>query len=159
MDALLARLTSTVPVARNVEQLTRPLLDMLGTVTGLESTYLTTIDLKAGEQHVLLARNAGTMTIPEGCVTALIGPSGCGKSTLIRSVNRINDLLGHLILGGARAIEECKKLILLSGGTRLTPAVRSETARRIAETRASAEGKEGIASFLEKRKPDFSKFD
>ena len=66
MDALLARLTSTVPVARNLEQLTRPLLDMLGTVTGLESTYLTTIDLRAGEQHVLLARNAGTMTIPEG---------------------------------------------------------------------------------------------
>ncbi len=66
MDALLARLTSTVPVARNLEQLTRPLLDMLGTVTGLESTYLTTIDLRAGEQHVLLARNAGRMTIPEG---------------------------------------------------------------------------------------------
>lgn len=70
LDALLARLTSTVPVARNVEQLTRPLLDMLGTVTGLESTYLTTIDLKAGEQHVLLARNAGTMTIPEGLTVA-----------------------------------------------------------------------------------------
>jgi len=66
---------------------------------------------------------------------------------------RINALLGHLILGGARAIAECKKLILLSGGTKLTSAVRSETARRIAETRASAEGKEGIASFLEKRKP------
>ncbi|WP_431259306.1 GGDEF domain-containing protein [Roseateles chitinivorans] len=70
MDALLARLTSTVPVARNLEQLTRPLLDMLGTVTGLESTYLTTIDLRAGEQHVLLARNAGTMTIPEGLTVA-----------------------------------------------------------------------------------------
>lgn len=66
---------------------------------------------------------------------------------------RVNDMLGHLILGGARAIEECKKLIQLSGGTKLTPAVRAETARRIAETRASAEGKEGIASFLEKRKP------
>ncbi|MDH0864482.1 sensor domain-containing diguanylate cyclase [Mitsuaria sp. GD03876] len=70
MDALLARLTSTVPVARNLEQLTRPLLDMLGTVTGLESTYLTTIDLRAGQQHVLLARNAGTMTIPEGLTVA-----------------------------------------------------------------------------------------
>ncbi len=34
------------------------------------------------------------MLVPEGNVTALIGPSGCGKSTLIRSVNRINDLLG-----------------------------------------------------------------
>lgn len=66
MDALLARLTSTVPVARNLEQLTRPLLDMLVTVTGLESTYLTTIDLRAGEQHVVLARNTGAMTIPEG---------------------------------------------------------------------------------------------
>ena len=70
MDALLARLTSTLPVARNLEQLTRPLLDMLGTVTGLDSTYLTTIDLRAGEQHVLLARNAGTMTIPEGLTVA-----------------------------------------------------------------------------------------
>lgn len=39
---------------------------MLGTVTGLESTYLTTVDLRAGQQHVLLARNAGAMVIPEG---------------------------------------------------------------------------------------------
>ena len=70
MDALLARLTSTVPAARNLEQLTRPLLEMLGAVTGLESTYLTTIDLRAGEQHVLLARNAGTMVIPEGLTVA-----------------------------------------------------------------------------------------
>ena len=52
MDALLARLTSTLPVARNLEQLTRPLLDMLGTVTGLESTYLTTIDLRDMAQRL-----------------------------------------------------------------------------------------------------------
>ena len=66
---------------------------------------------------------------------------------------RVNDMLGHLITGGARAQDETKKLIALVGGTRLTPAVRAETARRIAQTRASAEGREGIASFLEKRKP------
>jgi methylglutaconyl-CoA hydratase len=29
------------------------------------------------------------------------------------------------------------------------------TARRIAETRASPEGREGVASFLEKRKPSW----
>ena len=66
---------------------------------------------------------------------------------------KVNDILGYLIQAGPRALEESKKLIALSGGTKLTPAVRAETARRIAETRASSEGKEGIASFLEKRKP------
>ena len=66
---------------------------------------------------------------------------------------RVNDMLGHLITGGARALDETKKLVALVGGTRLTPVVRAETARRIAQTRTSAEGREGIASFLEKRKP------
>jgi len=65
----------------------------------------------------------------------------------------INEILGHLIQAGPRALDETKKLIQLVGGTKLTPAVRAETARRIAATRTSAEGKEGIASFLEKRKP------
>jgi methylglutaconyl-CoA hydratase len=62
-------------------------------------------------------------------------------------------ILGYLVQAGPRALDESKKLIQLVGGTRLTPALRAETARRIAATRASAEGKEGIASFLEKRKP------
>ena len=66
---------------------------------------------------------------------------------------KVNDVLGHLILGGPRALEESKKLIGLSGGTKLTPAVRSETVKRIAAARASAEGQEGMASFLQKRKP------
>lgn len=36
-----------------------------------------------------------TLLIPRRAVTALIGPSGCGKSTFLRSVNRMNDLIGH----------------------------------------------------------------
>ena len=66
---------------------------------------------------------------------------------------KVNEILGHLIQSGPRAMEESKKLISLSGGTKLTPAVRSETVKRIAAARASAEGREGMASFLEKRKP------
>ncbi|EHK65402.1 diguanylate cyclase YeaP [Achromobacter arsenitoxydans SY8] len=66
LDPILAGLSTTLPAARSVEQLTRPLLDMLGAVTGLESTYLTTIDLKADLQHILYARNVGDMQIPEG---------------------------------------------------------------------------------------------
>ena len=65
----------------------------------------------------------------------------------------VNEILGHLLQAGPRALDESKKLIQLVGGTKLTPAVRNETVKRIAEARTSAEGKEGIASFLEKRKP------
>ncbi len=40
------------------------------------------------------------MAIPKGKVTALIGPSGCGKSTLLRSVNRLNDMIDTVRIGG-----------------------------------------------------------
>jgi phosphate transport system ATP-binding protein len=40
------------------------------------------------------------MIVSEGKVTALIGPSGCGKSTLLRSVNRLNDLVEGVRIGG-----------------------------------------------------------
>jgi len=38
--------------------------------------------------------------IPPQSVTALIGPSGCGKSTLLRCLNRMNDELGNVHVGG-----------------------------------------------------------
>jgi len=50
-----------------------------------------------GEKQALFDIN---MKIPKGKVTALVGPSGCGKSTLLRSVNRINDLLDIVRIGG-----------------------------------------------------------
>lgn len=66
MDHLLSFLSETVPQARTVEQLTRPLLTLLHRVTGMESTYLTTIDLQKGVQRIEFARNVGEMSIPEG---------------------------------------------------------------------------------------------
>ena len=41
-----------------------------------------------------------SMSAPLGKVTALIGPSGCGKSTLLRCVNRMNDLIDNMRIGG-----------------------------------------------------------
>jgi phosphate transport system ATP-binding protein len=41
-----------------------------------------------------------TMRIEPASVTALIGPSGCGKSTLLRCLNRMNDELGTVTVGG-----------------------------------------------------------
>lgn len=66
MDHLLSKLASSVTEAETLEGLTRPLLELLNTITGLESTYLTTVDAKEGVQHVLFARNSKTLQIPEG---------------------------------------------------------------------------------------------
>lgn len=66
MESLIERLSDSVSSAQTLEDLARPMLEMLEVVTGLESTYLTTIDLDKGLQQVLFARNAGAMNIPEG---------------------------------------------------------------------------------------------
>ncbi|MDZ7728945.1 MAG: phosphate ABC transporter ATP-binding protein PstB [Dehalococcoidia bacterium] len=41
-----------------------------------------------------------SMAFPRNRVTALIGPSGCGKSTLLRCLNRMNDLIPGVHIGG-----------------------------------------------------------
>ncbi len=67
MDKLLDQLAISVTQAGTLEELTRPLLDMLETVTGLESAYLTTVDLTQGVQRVLYSHNASDgMNIGEG---------------------------------------------------------------------------------------------
>lgn len=68
MDQILSLLSDTIPKAQTLEQLTRPLLTLLSQVTGMESTYLTTIDTEEGVQRVEFARNVGDMVIPEGLV-------------------------------------------------------------------------------------------
>ncbi|MES2532348.1 MAG: sensor domain-containing diguanylate cyclase [Pseudomonadota bacterium] len=68
MDQVLAQLSDTIASAATLEDLTRPMLEMLEAVTGCESTYLTSVDLDGGIQHVILARNArgDGLQIPEG---------------------------------------------------------------------------------------------
>lgn len=63
---LLSQLADSLAGARSLEELVRPLLEMLEAVTGLESTYMTAIDEGAGLQHVLYSRNTRKLDIPEG---------------------------------------------------------------------------------------------
>ena len=65
----------------------------------------------------------------------------------------INQILGHLVAGSSAAHAATKDLIRSVAGQRLGPDLIKDTATRIAAARASEEGKEGIRSFLEKRKP------
>lgn len=68
MDVALAEISASVTQARSLEELARPLLQMLQTVTGLESTYLTRVDHATGLQQVLFADNSRELQIPEGAV-------------------------------------------------------------------------------------------
>lgn len=65
---------------------------------------------------------------------------------------RVDELLGKLLCGGPEAQREAKALIRQV--RELDGALLGEaTARAIAQRRASAEGKEGVKAFLEKRQP------
>lgn len=63
---------------------------------------LTDVSVAYGKETAL----AGvSLHIPAKSVTALIGPSGCGKSTLLRCLNRMNDELGNVTVGGTVALD------------------------------------------------------
>lgn len=67
--------------------------------------------------------------------------------------DKINELLGHIVLGGKDALREIKDLIRAVSRGPIDDLMIDDTAQRIAAIRVSKEGKEGIASFLGKRKP------
>ena len=64
----------------------------------------------------------------------------------------VAELVKHLLAGGPESHAKIKALIRDVAGRRPDDVVAAETAKRIAEIRGSAEGREGIAAFLEKRK-------
>jgi len=67
--------------------------------------------------------------------------------------DRVNEVLGTLLLAGPRAQLECKALIRGVAHRPIDAAVISGTAEHIAAVRASPEGREGVAAFLQKRTP------
>jgi methylglutaconyl-CoA hydratase len=66
---------------------------------------------------------------------------------------RVSAVIAELMKGGPHALAAAKQLISDVAQARLDDALVAETARRIAAIRVSPEGREGIAAFLEKRKP------
>ena len=66
---------------------------------------------------------------------------------------RINELLGHLVQAGPASLAAAKDLIGAVASRPIEAKLIADTATRIARARASDEGKEGVRSFLEKRKP------
>ena len=68
---------------------------------------------------------------------------------------RGRQIVNALLQGGPTAQRAAKDLVFSVSGRRLDDGLVEETATRIAGLRASEEGREGIAAFLEKRKPNW----
>jgi methylglutaconyl-CoA hydratase len=66
---------------------------------------------------------------------------------------KVNAVLGALMATSGHAVREAKRLVHDLAGRPLDDALVADTAERIAQIRASDDGREGIASFLGKRKP------
>ncbi len=74
----------------------------------------------------------------------------CTVAAIDEVVGRFTAAIGA---NGPMATRACKQLVRDVAGREITAELRADTARRIADIRASAEGKEGIQSFLDKRAP------
>jgi methylglutaconyl-CoA hydratase len=66
-----------------------------------------------------------------------------------------DNVVSNLLKGGPVALQKAKTLIRDVLDAQMGLMLDEETARRIAEIRASDEGKEGVSAFLEKRKPNW----
>lgn len=64
-------------------------------------------------------------------------------------------LVGALTGASPHAVREAKRLVREIGGAPIDAALIADTAARIAAIRASAEGREGVRAFLDKRKPSW----
>jgi len=68
---------------------------------------------------------------------------------------KVDEVLKNITAAGPVAVQESKRLWRDVAGQPITEALSQDTVGRIAALRASEEGREGLRSFLEKRKPSW----
>ncbi len=66
---------------------------------------------------------------------------------------RVQAMVAALVANGPAAVRACKQLVQDVASRPVTAELRADTARRIADVRGGAEGKEGVSAFLQKRAP------
>ncbi|MFC0167573.1 enoyl-CoA hydratase/isomerase family protein [Pseudoduganella danionis] len=66
---------------------------------------------------------------------------------------KVAEIVKALVNNSPHAVQQAKVLVREVSGQTVNDALLADTAQRIAHIRASEQGREGVASFLEKRKP------
>ncbi|QQD17237.1 enoyl-CoA hydratase/isomerase family protein [Spongiibacter nanhainus] len=67
----------------------------------------------------------------------------------------VEQILKSVLRNGPDAMAAAKSLVLDYANRQIDDALIADSSRRIAETRVSSEGQEGLTAFLEKRRPDW----
>ncbi len=119
----------------------------IGLLPGTISPYvLRAMGTQAGRRYMVTAeRFSAAQALAMGFVHEV-----CSAAELD---GRVAELVDVVVANGPAASRACKLLVRDVAGQPIDDALRYETARRIADIRASDEGKEGLQSFLQKRKP------
>ncbi|MDD5324083.1 MAG: enoyl-CoA hydratase/isomerase family protein [Polaromonas sp.] len=68
---------------------------------------------------------------------------------------RVDEIAKALVNAGPAAVKACKQLLQDVAGREISSALIARTVQGIADIRASEEGREGVQSFLQKRKPSW----
>ena len=119
----------------------------LGLIPAVISPYvIEAIGARAARRYMLTAERFDAATAARlGLVSAVVSPD-----QLMTEARRVADIL---LQNGPHAVREAKLLVAHVSERPNDATLRAETARRIARLRATEEGREGVAAFLEKRKP------
>jgi methylglutaconyl-CoA hydratase len=125
----------------------------LGIIPATIGPYvLRTIGTRAARRWLLTGERFGAPRAREiGLVHEVLDESGLDDA--------VNSVLDGILKSGPGAVRAAKQLIRDLEGREITDDLVAMTCRRIAEIRASDEGREGLAAFLEKRLPAWAKGD
>ena len=106
----------------------------------------------APEMPVLIARDS----VDEAAIAEAMRLGLVHKIAPLAALDEeVEKILSLLLDGGPLSQARAKRMIAEVAGRPVTQALMAHTSRTIAEARASDEGREGLAAFLEKRKPGF----
>ena len=122
----------------------------LGMIPSVISPYvIAAMGQRAAQRYFLTAERFDAEEAKRvGLVQGVVSPGDLDQA--------VAAMASHLLKGGPAALAAAKKLIADVSRHAIDDTLVEDTARRIAALRVSPEGREGIAAFLEKRKPDWS---
>jgi methylglutaconyl-CoA hydratase len=123
----------------------------LGLIPATISPYaVRAIGVRAARRYFLTGeRFVAATALRIGVVSEVVEPAALDSAA--------QRIVQSLLDGGPRAVRAAKRMVREVAGREIDAGLMADTARRIAEIRGSAEGKEGLSAFLGKRPPAWKK--